>query len=681
MSHDTSYVSPSVSKGAPPAQAPQPLRARKQTHFVLWGPAPDTEPPRLVIGKLLPGNPPAFSPLATCALSTARSGGSDVWELPASSLALADGVYWYWFEVGSPPVRFTDPFAYGADYRLLENGNQPASVILLRQGRLVPCDPGGEVGEMGAPPSLAELPPNNQLVIYELPTSWSRAGVEGAGLAERDVGTFRDVIALLEKTSPGANFSDLPEVCAGEHLIDLGINALELLPMADTKARREWGYATAHYLAVDQELGWPDGNATSTAESDLTRLVRICHERRIRVISDVVMAFGHDPYGDGLNFSDFHIDPAKEPGNPDSYQSSRSGELRDGFGGKPWRYTAQVQGYDPETGGPGRIQPASAFMFTFLERWMLDFHLDGFRRDSVNNVGNWEFLKAFATRAREMFRARYRSEPPERVAARFITIDEELAVPRDLVTSGTTDALWDEDFRRLVRAAIVGRSFGSDSFEATVKKMVDCRLRGFGDLAQAVIYLGTHDTAGFQQERLYDYLDNVKVHDKERRAKLAFACLLTSVGIPMIFAGDEFVDQQDRPTGDSTQKQIDPVDFSRLRDPWRRSVFEHVSRLVALRARSPALGCNDTAFIHGDFESGRRIVAWVRGDPARQDPVVVVANFSDECTLGPEYLVHGWPATPAGKQWREVTQERPVPREWAGREPLFAWEAKVYELY
>ena len=37
-----------------------------------------------------------------------------------------------------------------------------------------------------------------------------------------------------------------------------------------------------------------------------------------------------------------------------------------------------------------------------------------------------------------------------------------------------------------------------------------------------------------------------------------------------------------------------------------------------------------------------------------------------------------WPATPPGRRWREVTQDRDVPREWVGREPIFPWEAKVY---
>jgi hypothetical protein len=63
--------------------------------------------------------------------------------------------------------------------------------------------------------------------------------------------------------------------------------------------------------------------------------------------------------------------------------------------------------------------------------------------------------------------------------------------------------------------------------------------------------------------------------------------------------------------------------------------------------------------------------------------VVVVANFSDWGTADPldaraEYVVPNWPATPSGKQWREVTRERPVAPDRIAREPLFPWEAKVY---
>jgi hypothetical protein len=64
--------------------------------------------------------------------------------------------------------------------------------------------------------------------------------------------------------------------------------------------------------------------------------------------------------------------------------------------------------------------------------------------------------------------------------------------------------------------------------------------------------------------------------------------------------------------------------------------------------------------------------------------VVVVANFSDFATdlsqANAEYRVPGWPPTPEGARWQEITQERVVPAAWVGREPIFAWEAKVYVL-
>jgi len=63
---------------------------------------------------------------------------------------------------------------------------------------------------------------------------------------------------------------------------------------------------------------------------------------------------------------------------------------------------------------------------------------------------------------------------------------------------------------------------------------------------------------------------------------------------------------------------------------------------------------------------------------------VVVANFSafttENVDHGGEYVVPNWPATPAGRSWREITRDREVPAEWVGREGLVAWEAKVYAL-
>jgi glycosidase len=173
------------------------------------------------------------------------------------------------------------------------------------------------------------------------------------------------------------------------------------------------------------------------------------------------------------------------------------------------------------------------------------------------------------------------------------------------------------------------------------------------------------------------------VFETEKPIKLAFVCLLTAVGVPMILAGEEFADQHDLTTG-HPDKQRDAVNFQRAEDDWRKRIFEYVSRLVRLRTSYAALAVNDTDFIHIDFNDGKRVLAWKRGKEGSDKLVVVVANFSawgtDVRQPDAEYVVHNWPATPPGKTWREVTQGRTVPPQWVSREPLYPWEGKVYAL-
>lgn len=112
-------------------------------------------------------------------------------------------------------------------------------------------------------------------------------------------------------------------------------------------------------------------------------------------------------------------------------------------------------------------------------------------------------------------------------------------------------------------------------------------------------------------------------------------------------------------------------------------MLDYVKRLVHLRTTRSALGLNETKFLHFDPFDGKQVVAWQRGRD--DDPVVVVANFSDYTTpnalsSGAEYFTPNWPPTPAGKEWFEVTRGESVPIGRQNREPVFAWEAKVYRL-
>ena len=514
-------------------------------------------------------------------------------------------------------------------------------------------------------------------MIYELPTSWARINIQGD--PQVGVGTFRDVLALVDPDAEGTNFAASTALRAGRsHLAELGVNALELLPLADSFVEREWGYATSNYFAPDHDLGFPAGHASPTPHADLAALITACHHHGIRFIADMVMAFGTHTPTEWVNFDEFHIDPRANPGDPDAQQSGGQG-IRDGFGGQLWRYARAVDGYDPLSGATGRLVLAQSFMLLYLLHWMSDFAIDGVRMDSVNNVANWNFVQAFKDLARRTWREAGGTDDT------FLVVGEELSVPLDLVRQNRLDGLWNEDFKRMIRNAILGRvDDEAADFGDGVRKMIDCRRVGFGDGAQAVNYLGSHDVEGFRNERLFNFLRNNGVVLTEERIKLAFVCLFTAVGIPMIFAGDEFADQHDLSVS-HPPKQRDAVNFDRLEDPFRRRIFDYVSRLVRLRTSYDALSVNDTDFIHVDFNDGKRVVAWRRGQPGSTSQVVVVANFSDFTTPNPsspdaEYRVPNWPVTPSGMRWREVTQGRVVPAWWVAREPIFAWEAKVYAL-
>lgn len=685
------------------------ILTRKVNNFVMWRAAPGASPPSLVIGQLQLGAPVTLVGEQQFDLQQ-DAHFPDLWVRPAVNCDLADGrVYHYWFDVmdthpdrSGQRIRVTDPFAFTVDWRLRapqpvgpaygDDDRYPAAVVKFSQGKLIPCDAGGETGELQNEPQLLTLPPNNRTVIYELPTAWTRIGSDGAN--ERGVGTFRDVTALVDNAAVGANFAGLAVAQPGRSYLgdELGINALELLPPADSLYVREWGYGTTNFDAPDFELGFPDDSSHPTPNRDLGSLVSACHARGIRFFVDVVMAFARtNAYLAAATEEFFILNPKAIPSDPDAHNSRGKDlqDLRDGFGSTLFRYESFVNGYDPVSGQPMDLSPASQLMQASMLRWMNDFHVDGIRLDSVENVFSWNFIQKYKDLARATWRERFAAEGVAEVEERFLVVGEELHEPLDLLRQRRLDGLWHENFKKYVRAALIGQNVAGESFEWTVRKAIDCRNFGYSDGTQAVIYLTSHDVEGPRNERLFNFFQNTHVFDAEKRTKLAFACLLTAVGVPQILAGDEFADQHDRfdKDGNVTQgggKQVDPVNYSRLNDDWRRRIKDYAARLIKFRTTSDALAVNDTEFIHVDLD-GKRVLVWRRGIPDSDRAVVVVANFSDFSTDNPfsptaEYVVHNWPITPPGKTWWEITQDRDVPLEWAGREPIFPWEAKVYAM-
>ena len=693
---------------------------RRAAGFVLWSPRTQNAPPQLVIGRLVPGNPPVVGGVRRLALAPVPD-TAGLFALAAAACGLDDGaVYHYWFEIDDsrsvqqPPARIavTDPFATCVDWRVFppaaSDSSQPAAVVrYLGQGKVADSDPGGESTVFTAPDAPNALPPNNQLVIYELPTAWALS--RSLNEPERAAATFLDVTALLDERIGGANFAELSLLDMGQaYLADLGVNALELLPPSDSFYKREWGYDTSHYLAPDYELGFPEGNLSPTANRDLAGLVDACHRKGMRFFIDAVMAFAKEEPYNHIDAPDFCIDnPNADPNDPDALTSGRSDgsrSPRDGFGSTLWRYAKPVATYDPVSGQVGSLFPARQLMLTYLTRWMRDFRIDGARMDSVENVASWDFVQSFKDLGRSLWRRRWADaglDPEAGADARFLVVGEELSLPSGLLRQNRLDGLWNDDFQGRARAAILGESVGGDDFETSVRKAIDCRLGGvFTDGAQAVNYVTKHDVEGFRHERLFTMLRNMPDEQIEKRIKLAFVCLLTAVGIPMLLAGEEFADQHDffDVNGNVTQgggKQINPVNFGRLTAdassdrqgnpdgyyaPMRRRIYAYVKTLIKLRTTATTLSVNDTDFIWSDFGAGKRVIGWRRGGAFAAAPVIVLANFSDFASApGADYVVPTWPGpAPSGKKWVEVTQGRDIDPAYVGREAIFGWEAKVY---
>ena len=445
------------------------ILARRQTHFVLWCPAGTVNPPVLIIGQIKNGNPPRFQPLNHPAPLVFQpvngfqvNGIQALWELDAATIGLKDdNTYHYWFEVAdsrsaNTRIQTTDPLAYAVDYRLYAPANpafeHPASVIGWSGGKLVASDPNGEKGETKAA-SFDKLATNNQTVIYELPTAWVRTA--GSDEFERAVGTFRDTRAMVEKGVEGANFLDLTVTNRDrQYLVELGVNALEILPPADSIYPRQWGYGTSHYLAPDYELGYPEGHLSPTSNQDLAALINSCHEHGIRIILDVVLGFTKEEPYRYINFDDFYLEePEKHKGDPDAYNSRDGGgkHFRNPYGGSCPRYVRTMTTYDPVSGQMKAISPARQHMLTFLTRWMQDFQIDGIRMDSVENIANWDFVGEFKDEAHAQFRMRYPQEG-NGADAKFLVVGEELTMPSDLITQNRLDGLWNEEFQGWVHA-------------------------------------------------------------------------------------------------------------------------------------------------------------------------------------------------------------------------------------
>ena len=299
-----------------------------------------------------------------------------------------------------------------------------------------------------------------------------------------------------------------------DDLKDLGINAIELMPVAQFPGGRNWGYDGAFPFAVQNTYGGPEA---------LKKLVDECHARGLAVLLDVV--YNHfGPEGSSA--------PEFGPYLTDAYAT-------------PWGRAMNFDG--PES------DPVRDFFIENALHWFERYHLDGLRLDAVHSIIDTSaipFLKALKDKVAQYGISKGRPF--------YLFAESDLNDTR-VVCGGEhsfgLDALWCDDFHHCLHALATGERDGyyADFGEPwqMVKSMNEgfaysgqyskYRRRSFGSPSgrvpkeRFIVFSQNHDQVGNRMlgERLSALVPFEGL-------KLASGALLLSPYIPLIFMGEEY---------------------------------------------------------------------------------------------------------------------------------------------
>jgi len=435
---------------------------------------------------------------------------------------------------------------------------------------------------------------------------WAGLALAGAVLYELHVGTFTP-----DGTFDGA-VGQLPR------LVDLGITAVELMPVNAFPGTRNWGYDGVFVSAVQQSYGGPEG---------LARFVDAAHAFGLAVVLDVV----YNHFG------------------PEGNVLSRFGPYFTAAYRTPWGDAVNVAG----AGSDGVRR-------TFVEsavRWIEDFHIDGLRLDAVGAIYD-PTARPFLEQLTEAVHAAGRAAGRDVIViAESSDNDPRLITPAADGGIGC-DAVWNDDVHHALRVALTGdtRGYyvdynGADDLAVALQhrwvfrgRRSEYRGRRHGRPVdhlphrRLVVYSADHDQVGntpFGQRPPFDH----------RQRLVAAATVLLSPFTPMLFMGEEyaevapfpyFVDHSDPELLEATRRgrlrefsgaewtdevadPADPATFSRaVLDPTlaetepHRSVLAAYTELIALRRRHAVL--TDPRADHQVTRTGDAIVVVRRLD-------------------------------------------------------------------
>ncbi|HJX27166.1 MAG TPA: malto-oligosyltrehalose trehalohydrolase [Thermoanaerobaculia bacterium] len=474
-------------------------------------------------------------------------------------------------------------------------------------------------------------------------------------LYELHVGTF---------TPEGTFEAVIPHL---KRLRDLGVTAIEIMPVAQFPGSRNWGYDGVLPFAVQNSYGGPEG---------LKRLVDACHCCDLAVVLDVV----YNHFGpEGNYLSEFG------PYFTDRYKT-------------PWGLSLNYDGAD--------CDPVRAYFLENALHWIAEYHLDGLRLDAVHAIiDNSErpFLQDLGTAVRDL------ADQLERPVYIFPESDLNTTFflrPADRGGCGF-HAQWTDDFHHSLHTLLTGEKNGYYQDFGSLEQMAKAMRGGFaytGDYStfrrrrhgvpsgeieawRHVVCSQNHDQTGNRMKG--DRLTSLASFES---LKLAAATVILSPFIPLLFMGEEygepapflyFISHSDKGLVEAVRAgrkeefagfldQGEPLDpqaestFTRsrldwsLRDQGRHGAMESFYReLLRLRRSIPALAHLSKDSVTATPLEDRKVLLVRRESPgpAVFNEVLILLSFADEGSRSA-------PVTVPEGSWRTIldsTDER-----WGG---------------
>ena len=480
--------------------------------------------------------------------------------------------------------------------------------------------------------------------------SWLGLLLEDYVIYEVHVGTY---------TTEGTFDTIIPYL---DGLKELGVTALELMPVAQFPGSRNWGYDGVYPFAVQNSYGGPEG---------LRRLVNACHERELAVVLDVV--YNHlGPEGNYL--ADFG------PYFTDQYRSL-------------WGQALNFDG--PESDEVVRFFTENALY------WLRDFHIDALRLDAIHGIVDCNaqpFLRLLAQAVSEFAeqsgRKMYLMAESDLNDVRYIQ-------PAESGGYGL-DAQWSDDFHHAIHALLTGEQSGYyldfGGIEHLGKALEEgfvysgqysgYRRRRHGNSSrqiparQFVVFAQNHDQVG---NRIFG--DRLNTLVSFEASKLAAGMVILSPYIPLLFMGEEwgetapfqyFTSHSDAALIEAVRRgrrdefaafrwkgePPDPqdkatflrctLDHSLIQSEPHRTLHEFYQELIRLRKSLRAfsrLSKEQMEVRVFEKEKVLQVRRWYEGDEA-----LIAANFSDE----PRAIVMAGP----GGNWHKRLDT--ADRRWRG---------------